>query len=39
MKFVKWWLNELFIPGICLVISIWIIAMLLKILNYLYQLI
>jgi hypothetical protein len=39
MTFVKWWLSEFIIPSVCVMLSVWFIAMLLKVLNYLYQLI
>ena len=39
MTFVKWWINDLVIPGLCILLSAWGIAVLLTLLNNAYTLI
>jgi len=39
MKFVHWWLQDLFIPWLCILTSLWLTVMIIKVFNYLYNLI
>ena len=39
MMFLKWWFNELIIPGVGVVVTVWLIAVLLRLLQNSYILI